>query len=675
MLLRPVEVEGEGITPSPESIIKINGYEYASDRVIVSFRVKKLSAEVETLLQSEKLTRFYRSKKGSDEGWQVLRVPKGMAPDKLVEKLRRHPLVEFAELSSIGRGGATTPTDLHYSNGTQWSINKAALPGAWDWTKGNAQFAIGILDGGINPNHPDLFNKVARHGNGDLAGWDEISGIRYPATNYYPYDGLGHGTAVSSIAGAETTFNNFPGSGVGIAGASPNAPLFPFKVLNSSNNGTPDQLRRGVDDALSIGMIRVLNASLFFAAGEPELQLVKNSVKKATDANVLFVTITGNNPSADNYPIKDDAPSANPTTDNNYFPGRFWTAMAVGSTTVQDWKAYDSVRGNQVSVVAPGDNVYAAKNDGGYWPVFGTSMAAPMVAGVAQLVLSAYPTMMWYDLRGRIEDTAVDLNSATAPGFDTTIGWGRVDAGRAVQPETKANTVPIVRGRLQLVSLPLWPLYVLASDRSQDFRLTYGNDLADPAQGFYALWWDPISQSYLDYSDYRVPRIGSGRSYFVRFNNGRDGNGNPLPADSTAFMGGFGWGGAYPYHQSSHPVSVWLKPRTPNIPYGQPGHSGGNNFFGCTNRTAINWNAQTFKVRLPRADGSAEIISLSEAAYRGLIMTWAYHLNNNTQSWEVVAAPGQTDIPSGFPVVNSLQPGEGYTIYTNIECELLIPSN
>jgi subtilisin family serine protease len=59
----------------------------------------------------------------------------------------------------------------------------------------------------------------------------------------------------------------------------------------------------------------------------------------------------------------------------------------------------------------------------------GTSMAAPMVAGVVALMKSRHPNLTPAEIKARLEGTARDLG---APGFDERFGHGLVDAPRAI---------------------------------------------------------------------------------------------------------------------------------------------------------------------------------------------------------------------------------------------------
>jgi subtilisin family serine protease len=102
--------------------------------------------------------------------------------------------------------------------------------------------------------------------------------------------------------------------------------------------------------------------------------------------------------------------------------------VTVGATDSSDNLYSWSNRGNNLDVVAPG-NVYTTMNGGGYGCGGGTSFASPIVAGVAALILSTNPSLTAQQVQGILTQNADDLG---APGWDSTYGYGRINAARAV---------------------------------------------------------------------------------------------------------------------------------------------------------------------------------------------------------------------------------------------------
>jgi subtilisin family serine protease len=132
-------------------------------------------------------------------------------------------------------------------------------------------------------------------------------------------------------------------------------------------------------------------------------------------------------------------------------PGDYRYVVGVGATDAADTLAFFSSRGPgayrwlKPDVVAPGVNIRSAFNlaDDAYLALSGTSMAAPHVAGVVALMLSAHPQAGLADLYRGLSSTAV-AGLGDPPGPDSCggrsfddypnplYGWGRIDALAAV---------------------------------------------------------------------------------------------------------------------------------------------------------------------------------------------------------------------------------------------------
>lgn len=119
------------------------------------------------------------------------------------------------------------------------------------------------------------------------------------------------------------------------------------------------------------------------------------------------------------------------TNNPNYYPKRFgpWM-MNVGATNKWRQKAWFSVSGSWIDVGAPGDDIYSTIPGNGYYSFDGTSMAAPIVSGIAGLLLGANPNLKNYDLEWIIKFTTTDFLPL---GFDEETGYGRVNADTAVK--------------------------------------------------------------------------------------------------------------------------------------------------------------------------------------------------------------------------------------------------
>jgi len=254
---------------------------------------------------------------------------------------------------------------------------------------------IAILDSGVDAGHPDLAGKVVAAANfSDGTTTQDLSG---------------HGTHVAGIAAA--SFDN----GLGIAGMAPNARLMDVKVLATDQTGatTGDcaDVAAGIVWATDHGA-NVLNLSLGSAAACAEMAM---AVDYASAHGALVVAAAGND-----------------ATTTRFYPAALPGVVSVAATTNRDEMADFSNHGaDWVDVAAPGDAIAStlptfanATGATGYGYLSGTSMAAPVVSGIAALVWGQMPAATAArDVEARIIATAQRI-----PGTGTLWRYGRVDA-------------------------------------------------------------------------------------------------------------------------------------------------------------------------------------------------------------------------------------------------------
>ena len=110
-------------------------------------------------------------------------------------------------------------------------------------------------------------------------------------------------------------------------------------------------------------------------------------------------------------------------------PGCISYSTTVGAVNNRDKIASFSGRGKAIDITAPGVSLISTWLNGSYNTLSGTSMATPVVSGVAALIASAHPNYTALQIQNALFKTAKDLNKS---GFDQTFGWGRVQANAAV---------------------------------------------------------------------------------------------------------------------------------------------------------------------------------------------------------------------------------------------------
>ncbi len=180
--------------------------------------------------------------------------------------LEASPAIEWVEPNYIFTLD-TTPNDLYYPTKQSSYLNRLEMPAAWDYTTGQSDVIIAVLDTGVAMNHPDLAsgiwtnpgedgeksaNGIDDDGNGfidDVHGWNFAEG-----TNHI-YDDHGHGTHVAGIAAAR--INN----SIGIAGMAGGATIMPVDVFPLPAFGTYEDLIRAIIYATDNGA-DVINMSL-----------------------------------------------------------------------------------------------------------------------------------------------------------------------------------------------------------------------------------------------------------------------------------------------------------------------------------------------------------------------------------------------------------------------------
>ncbi len=293
-------------------------------------------------------------------------------------------------------------------------------------TKGNG-IRIGIIDSGIDYLHPAL-------GGGYGPGFKVAGGVDLVNNDGDPMDDFGHGTHVAGIAAAD---------GDTLKGVAPEATLFAYKVLDAFGRGLESDVIAAIEMAVDpdnngnpADRLDVVNMSLGIDNGSPT-DASSIAVNNATRIGTLFCVAAGN--SGGRTPTQGK--------ENNFFydgsatissPGTAELALTVGASDTVDMLAHFSSRGpNRVSfsikpdVLAPGVHINSTIPGGGFTTMNGTSMATPMVTGVAALVKSLHPDWEPERVKSALVNTAKDL------GLSAFLqGGGRVQALKAASTST-----------------------------------------------------------------------------------------------------------------------------------------------------------------------------------------------------------------------------------------------
>lgn len=294
---------------------------------------------------------------------------------------------------------------------------------AWNTYSSNEEVIVAVIDTGIDYKHEDLKNAMWKNpgeiagngkdddGNGyvdDVYGWDfyhnDKSVCAYTSSGKAKSaDNDNHGTHCAGIIAA--TANNK----VGIAGVASNVnvKIMAIKALGGVNRGTTTAtLIKSIKYAMSMGA-DIINASWGGGVSSKDDTALKKIIKRS---GVLFVAAAGN--SGKNNDEELCYPSCYSTELSN--------VISVGSIDCDGSLSDFSNYGTSVDILAPGSQIYSTKV-GSYGYMSGTSMAAPMVAGVAAMLYAGKSYTYPKEVKNTILSTYKQLSTisgkkAACPG-------------------------------------------------------------------------------------------------------------------------------------------------------------------------------------------------------------------------------------------------------------------
>jgi subtilisin family serine protease len=316
---------------------------------------------------------------------------------------------------ALGQNAFSEVRDL---GGVNWGSDLINAPEAWNRGYTGQNIIVAVVDTGVDYTHPDLDSNIWRNngevfGNGvddDRNGYiDDVIGWDFVNSDNNPMDEDTHGTHVAGTIAAE---NN----GFGVTGVAYNGKIMPVRVLGE-NGGTNEWVARGIRYAAD-NRANVINLSL----GGSYSQIVIDAVRYATQKGAIVVMAAGNESEAQpGYPasIAAEVGITVGAIDPNLYMGTF-----------SNWAGADP---DMAYVVAPGVGVYSTVPGGRYDSYDGTSMAAPHVAGVAALMLSANRNLTPTQVRQIMVETAFRGNSQQTT-MSMQRSWGAAINSRRVAP-------------------------------------------------------------------------------------------------------------------------------------------------------------------------------------------------------------------------------------------------
>ena len=468
LLAKPVS-KGK-VQKVPDKFLKIesNEIKYVPGRLIIKYKDRTRAKELEKLNKKFKVvsskkflkksfkikhSEVIKEKKHSKKSLRyaldntfILEVNPTTDIHQMALEYSKCPAVEYAEPDYIIEEMCDLPNDTYvdpnqngvWSTGAWgqeyedlWGLKKINAERAWDiaYSQPGSEVIVAVIDTGLDWEHEDIsanvwINSAELNGetgiDDDGNGYiDDIRGWNFYQGNNNIVDNSGHGTHVAGTIGA--TGNNE----IGICGVSWNPKIMGLPY-GSSSSYTAEAICYAADNGADI-----LNLSWHYST---HVSVIEDAIKYAyyganlSNKACTIIAAAGND--------SDDT--------SKYFPQSMKEVIIVGSSDQSDLRYYSSNYGSKIDVIAPGVSILSLRAAGTsrgtpinntYTVNTGTSMAAPMVAGVSALIASMHPD---YDNEQIRQLLRIQSNDVGDTGWDTETGYGRVNAAKVLDP----NIIP-----------------------------------------------------------------------------------------------------------------------------------------------------------------------------------------------------------------------------------------
>jgi|GEM_PF-440098 len=232
---------------------------------------------------------------------------------------------------------------------------------------------VAVIDTGVDITHPWFRDRI-------VSPYDAVN------NDEEPEDLFGHGTHIAGIIAQNTPEN---------------VKIMPVRVFNRDGDAPDSIIVRGISYAVKNGA-DVINMSL---GGYGATAYLDKAIDYAVSSGVMVIASAGNE-------AKDNS---------HYYPAAFPEVLTVGATGRNGDLLYFSNTGDSIDVCAPGEKIVSAAPGGSIGTRSGTSMAAPLVASAAAMLLLEDPKRDHHDLERIIINHTYDLG---VPGKDKLFGYG-----------------------------------------------------------------------------------------------------------------------------------------------------------------------------------------------------------------------------------------------------------
>jgi subtilisin family serine protease len=431
--MRIVPVEEKQKSMTVENISLSETRSFGAPEILVKFKsgVSQEAIDRLTALRNDRV----EDRIENADGWEAIDDFDNADAATLVKEYQQLPEVEYAEPNyeinldeaAAGPLEPILPRDPQFND--QWALSNSGQRGgkkgadisatlAWARTTGSEDVVVAVLDTGVDYNHEDLTEnmwrrpeKMAPYHDNELGTIDDEDGFN-AIDGGDPMDDNGHGTHCAGIIGAEGE------NEIGIAGVNWKVQIMPLKFMNASGSGSTKDAIEAINyviDRKKAGVnVRIISASW---GSTQKSRALGDIIRKAYENDILFVAAAGNS-SVDNdrqphYPSSYDSPNV----------------VSVAALDRHDALAsFSNYGAKSVAVAAPGVEILSTWLDNQYEEKSGTSMATPVVSGVAALILAEHPEMSVDNLKKKLLASTDPIPALKGK----TITAGRINAAKAL---------------------------------------------------------------------------------------------------------------------------------------------------------------------------------------------------------------------------------------------------
>ncbi|MES2504019.1 MAG: S8 family peptidase [Myxococcota bacterium] len=330
-------------------------------------------------------------------GLELVQIPASLTA-KALEIYQKDTRVQFVELNYQMRATQELPDTPLFD--VQWGLGPTGINAgpAWSQITGDKSVVIGILDSGVDYNHPDLRNNIWVNtleipNNGvddDNNGYiDDVHGINGIEATGDPMDDNGHGTQIAGIIGAEKNPT------MGVSGVVQKVSIIPCKFMNAEGVGDTASALACMDYFSELAVrknspVKIIATNNSWSRNRPSMAF-KTAVQEHQRLGILFIASAdsrkGNNDTFFVFP-------ANATESSSI-------AVAASDRT-GSLASFSNYGKHSVHVIAPGIDIYTTQLDGKYGFMSGTSASTAFVTGMVAALKSNNPDLTWIGIKNLI---------------------------------------------------------------------------------------------------------------------------------------------------------------------------------------------------------------------------------------------------------------------------------